>query len=148
MLSAPMSFPFFLFAAEGMRQTTASGRYDMQVFIRSKWKRSHFNGRQKRVKTVRYRTIQSATASCVRLKKAHGAVKHIVSEFHRLRRFDPILLRVACDLGDGPTSGGHLAADADMFRRRPAAFQLLQILSLDRSRFKELCSRWRANDGA
>ncbi|NKM29225.1 hypothetical protein [Rhizobium laguerreae] len=115
----------------------------MQVFIRGKWKRSHFNDWKKRVKTVRYRTIQGVTESCVRLKKTNGAVKHIASEFHRQRRFDPILLRVVCDLGNGPTSGGHLAADAGMFRRWPAASQLLQLLSLDRSRFKELCSRWR-----
>ncbi|MBY3331117.1 hypothetical protein HFN98_10775 [Rhizobium laguerreae] len=99
MLSAPMSFPFFLLAAEGMRQTTASGRYDMQVFIRRKWKRSHFNGRQQRVKTVRYRTIQSVTPSCVRLKKTHGAVKHIVSEFHRQRRFDPFCCALSAILG-------------------------------------------------
>ncbi|MBY5336110.1 hypothetical protein HFO99_19595 [Rhizobium leguminosarum] len=93
----------------------------MQVFIRRKWKRSHFNGRQKRVKTVRYRTIQSVTASCARLKKTHGAATHIMSAFHRQRRLRPMLLCVVCDLGNGPTSGGHLAANAGMFRRRAAA---------------------------
>jgi hypothetical protein len=49
MLSAPMSFPLFLFTAKGMCQTTASSRYDMQVFIGRKWKHSHFNGWEKRV---------------------------------------------------------------------------------------------------